>query len=89
VFFNLIALDILVIVHYSIYMSTEKKANLVIKFLLAVTTWVLSARLVDDEENHSCRCRVCVEGNCGEQIKVTESFDVYVEVSMGFLDCKT
>ena len=32
---------------------------------------------------------VCVEENCGEQIEVTESFDVYVEVSLGFLDCKT
>jgi hypothetical protein len=32
---------------------------------------------------------VCVEENCGEQIEVTESFDVYVEVSIGFLDCKT
>jgi hypothetical protein len=26
---------------------------------------------------------MCIEGNCDEQIKVTESFDIYVKVSCG------
>jgi hypothetical protein len=30
-----------------------------------------------------------VEGNCGEQLKVTESFDVCVEGPSGYSDCKT
>src|SRR5215217_2041924 len=38
VYFNLIDLDINVILYYSIYMSKEKEANLVIVFLLAVTS---------------------------------------------------
>ena len=30
-----------------------------------------------------------VEGNCGEQLKVTESFDVCIEGPSGYSDCKT
>jgi len=30
-----------------------------------------------------------VEGNCGEQLKVRESFDVCVEGPSGYSDCKT
>jgi hypothetical protein len=67
-------------------LSTKKETNLAISFLLAVTSSAISAQLVGRiEEPFMSLQSVCVEGNCGEKIKVTEPFDVYVEVSCGVL----
>jgi hypothetical protein len=64
VYFNLIDLDINVILHYSIYVSTEKEVNLVIVFLLAVTSsssgryWWSQKRFIKIKLSYKFACAI-------------------------------
>jgi hypothetical protein len=71
------SLDINVVLQYSIYICEYREEGQP-SYMVPLSSNIvsaISAQLVEKEENHSWLC-TCIEVNCGEQIKVTESFHV-------------